>query len=495
MKTPVSTFQRVQRTFAFVALLALMVPPVLTAQMPDRSKPPQPGPPPTLRLAPIHHFMLSNGLSVVLMEKHNVPVLQMNMVIRGGTANDSDGKSGLASVATAMLMDGAGSRDALQLADAIDYLGARINASARLHISSVVLSTSVERLDSALALYADVILRPTYPAVELERERKQRLTNLLQWRDEPRALASVIFDRTLFGTRHPYGIQSMGDEKSLRSFSGDDLHKFYEQYFHPGNATLIVVGDVTVNSLEPKLEAAFGRWEGGAVASAVIEPVAQVKKRGIFLVDKPGAAQTVIRIGRIGAARLSEDFYPLVVMNTILGGSFTSRLNQNLREKHGYTYGASSSFDFRPIPGPFVASASVQTAVSDKALKEFMNELEGILRPIPEAEIERAKNYVALGFPGNFQSVSQIASALEILVQYNLPDDYFNNYIEHILAVTGKDVERVAKKYIDPSAVDIILVGDRKEIEAGVKALNLGTIKNLTIEDVLGKAPDLSQSK
>jgi zinc protease len=495
MKTTISEFRRAHRSVASAALLAVIVPAVLMAQVPDRSKPPQPGPPVALRLAPIHHFKLSNGLSVVLLEKHNVPVLQMDMVVRGGSAYDAEGRSGLASLATAMLMDGAGSRDVLRLADAIDYLGARIYASARLHVSSVVLSTPVSHLDSALALYADIIVHPTYPGAELERERKQRLTSLLQWRDEPRALASVIFDRTLFGARHPYGIPSMGDEKSLRSFDREDLVAYYEKYFHPGNATLIVVGDVTVNSIEPKLEAAFGRWEGGAVSLPEIEPATQVKRRAIYMVDKPGAAQTVIRIGRIGAARMTEDFYPLVVMNTILGGSFTSRLNQNLREKHGYTYGASSSFDFRPIPGPFVASASVQTAVTDKAVTEFMNELEGILRPIPEAEVERAKDYVALGFPGNFQSVGQIASALEVLVEYNLPDDYFNNYTEHILAVTGKDVERVAKKYIDPSAVDIILVGDRKEIETSVKTLKLGPIKNLTIEDVLGKAPNLSQSK
>jgi predicted Zn-dependent peptidase len=471
----------------------VFVPTVFVAQVPDRSKPPQPGPPVALRLAPFHHFKLANGLSVILLEKHNVPVLQMDMVVRGGSAYDAEDKSGLASLATAMLMDGAGSRDALQLADAIDYLGARINASARLHTSSVVLSTPVGRLDSALALYADVILHPTYPGAELERERKQRLTSLLQWRDEPRALASVIFDRTLFGIDHPYGIPSMGGEKSLRSFTREDLLSYYEKYFHPGNATLIVVGDVTVNSIQPKLELAFGRWEGGAVSLPEIEPAAQVKKRTVYLVDKPGAAQTVIRIGRIGAARMTEDFYSLVVMNTILGGSFTSRLNQNLREKHGYTYGASSSFDYRPIPGPFVASASVQTSVTDKAVTEFMNELEGILRPIPEPEVERAKNYVALSFPANFQSVGQIASALEVLVQYNLPDDYFNNYTERILAVTGKDVERVAKKYIDPSAVGIFLVGDRKEIEAGVKSLKLGPIKNLTVEDVLGKAPDVNQ--
>ncbi len=478
-----------------VTILALIFSFAAVAQMPDRTKPPQPGPPPALRLAQIHHLKLSNGLSVIVLEKHNVPVLQMDMVVRGGSAYDPEGRSGLASLTTAMLMNGAGTRNALELADAIDYLGARINASAGLHFTSVSLSTPVDRIDSALALYSDVLTRPTFPGGELDRLRKERLTTLLQWRDEPRALASVIFNRILFGSHHPYGIPSIGEDKSLRSFQPEDLREYYGKYFHPANATLIVVGDVIVSSIQSKLEAAFGRWEEGPVSLPEIEPAAQVKKRRIVLVDKPDAAQTEIRIGRIGASRLTEDYYPLVVMNTILGGSFTSRLNQNLREKHGYTYGAGSSFDFRPIRGPFVASAAVQTAVTDKALTEFMNELKGILRTIPESELERAKNYVALRFPGNFQSVGQIASALEVLVQYNLPEDYFNKYIENVLAVTRKDVERVAKKYIDPSAVNIILVGDRKKIESGVNALNLGPLKNLTIEDVLGKAPDLNQAK
>jgi zinc protease len=218
--------------------------------------------------------------------------------------------------------------------------------------------------------------------------------------------------------------------------------------------------------------------------------IMQVENRSVTLIDKPDAPQSEIRIGRIGVPRLTDDYYALVVMNTILGGSFTSRLNQNLRETHGYTYGAGSRFDFRMLAGPFIAYSAVQTAVTDKALTEFMNELNGIVKGVTDAEVERAKNYIALSFPGEFQTVSQIANGLEELVIYGLPDSHVNDYIEKILSVTRQDVERVAKKYIDPAKIAIVISGDKAKIESGINALNLGSLKVLTVEDVLGKAPD-----
>jgi predicted Zn-dependent peptidase len=314
----------------------------------------------------------------------------------------------------------------------------------------------------------------------------------MQWRDEPRALASVIFNRTLFGD-HPYGRTSIGDEQALRSFTPADLKGFYENAFGPNNATLIVVGDITAGDLLPRLERAFGTWKNVTPPTPSLPAINQVSERRVILVDKPGAPQSEIRIGRIGVPRLTEDYHALVVMNTILGGSFSSRLNQNLRERHGYTYGAGSRFDFRPLPGPFMASAAVQTAVTDSALIEFFHELKGILQPVPEKELERAKNYVALSFPGEFQTVGDISGRLEEMVIYRLPDDYFNGYVRNILSVTQADVRRVAVKYLDPNRVDIIVVGDRTQIEKKIAALNLGPMTIMNIEDVLGKAPVLGE--
>ena len=465
------------------------------AQKPDRSGPPKPGPTPSFTMPKFERFTLSNGLAVILMEKHQVPLVQINLVVRTGSAMDPAGKTGLASMTTSMMMEGAGNKDALQLADAIDYLGAQIASYAGMHTSSVSMEVPVTKLDAALALQTDIALRPTFAPAELERKRKNRLTNLLQWRDEPRSLASVTFNRTLYPNGHPYGASSIGDEAAIRSLRVEDLRQFHMQYFQPANAFLVVVGDVTVAQMKTKLEEAFGVWKGTAAAAPALPPIMQVEKRSVVFVDKPGAPQTEIRIGRIGAPRVTDDYYALVVMNTILGGSFSSRLNQNLREEHGYTYGAGSSFGFRMLPGPFLAASAVQAAITDSALIEFMKELQAIQAPVPEAELDRAKNYVALGFPGEFQTVGDIAGKIEEMVIYGLPADYFSHYVSRILAVTAADVQRVAKKYVDPAKMAIVLVGDRAGLEGKVGALKLGPMTNMSIEDVLGKAPVIEGAK
>jgi predicted Zn-dependent peptidase len=278
-------------------------------------------------------------------------------------------------------------------------------------------------------------------------------------------------------------------EQSVRSFTVEDLRGFHTAWFRPGNAVLVVVGDVRAASVLPLLEAAFGRWEAGATPTPRWGEAAQVRRRDIYLVDKPGAAQTEIIIGRIGVPRSTADYYALTVMNTILGGSFTSRLNNNLREDKGYTYGAGSSFAFDRLAGPFSARAAVHTAVTDKALAEFFKELRGIRERVPAEELDRAKNYVALRFPERFEAVSSVARQLGELYVYDLPADYYNQYTRRILAVTAADVQRVARQYVDPERVTVVLVGDRSKIEAGVRALRLGQVQTLTVEQVLGPVP------
>lgn len=461
----------------------------LPAQIADRSKVPPLGEPKKLSLPEIQTFELSNGLKVVLMEKHTVPLVQMNVVVKSGIANDPDDKSGLASFTADMLDEGAAGKTSLELADAINYLGVRISTFSRWHKIGVNLHSPLSKFDDALKILADILLRSDFPQKELDRIRNEKLTTLLQWHDQATTIANVMFQRTLFGKDHPYGRPTIGNEKSLKGFNVDDLKNFHSKFFKANNAYLLVVGDITKEQLLPKLESAFGKWEKGEVPAAELEETDQVKKRVIYLVDKPGSAQSVIMIGRIGTERLTEDYFPITVMNTILGGSFTSRLNNNLREQHGYTYGAGSAFDMRPYPGPFIARSSVQTEVTDKALVEFFKELNGILKPVPEEELTRAKNYVALGYPENFQTVADIAFNLEELVDYNLPGDYFNNCIDNVLNVNGEHVTKTAKKYIVPEKMAVVIVGDRSKIEDGIKKLNLGEIKHYKIEDVLGKKP------
>ena len=459
---------------------------VALAQAPDRSKPPVNGPAPALKLPTVVKRQLANGLPAWIVELHEVPVVQVNLLLRAGTANDPPGKYGVASLAAAMLTEGAGSRSSLELADAIDFLGADLNAASGIDSSAVRLHVPVARLGEALPIMADVALRPTFPAEELDRQRQQRLTNLLQARDEPTTLVSLAFSRVLYGPEHRFGTATMGTASTIKAFTTADLASFYRAAFRPDNATLVVVGDTTPDRVLPLLETSFGAWKAAPPSAApVTMPAAsQPARRQIYLVDKPGAPQTQIRIGTIGVARSTPDFFPIQVLNTVLGGSFSSRLNLNLREKRGYSYGASSGFDMRLTPGPFSAQAGVQTDKTSESLTEFFNELNGILKTVPADELARAKNYVALRFPSSFETTGDIARRLEDAIVYRLPDDYYSRYVQNIEAVTAADVQQVARKYIQPDRLAVVVVGDRKVIEPGISKLNLGPITTISIDEL-----------
>jgi zinc protease len=465
------------------------------AQDVDRSQPPAAGKPKGLSLPAVERFRLANGVEVVMMEKHAVPLVVVEVTLRTGAIADPKGKEGLANLTADMLTEGAGTRSSLELADAVDYLGADLNTVAGFHTTGVSIHVPAARLDSALAILADVVRRPKFPQAELDRKKKELLTEFTQWRDEPRMLASLAFNKTVYGDRHPYGRSRMGNRASVSGVTVADMQKFHGSYFVPGNATIIVAGDVNRQAIAPKLEKLFGTWKGKGAALPDPPAITQIPAGTLVLIDKPGAPQSVITIGRVGVARTNPDYFAITVMNTLLGGSFTSRLNQNLREKHGYTYGAGSRFDFRPLAGPFAASASVQTEVTDKALTEFMNELNAIVTEVTDDEVSRAKNVVALGYPSDFQTVGQLAMQLGELSLYGLPSDYFNSYVGKVLGVTKEDVLRVAKKYIDPKNLAIIVVGDKATIDEGVKALELAPAKELTVDELLGSAQESDGTK
>jgi len=463
---------------------------IFDQQAPDRSHPPQPGPPAPLRLPTIQKQKLSNGLPVWIVELPRVPVAQVNLVVLSGTANDPPGKYGVASLAAAMLEEGAGSRSALEIADAIDYLGADLGTATTSDLSAVRLHVPVARLADALPIMADVALRPTFPKDELDRQRQQRLTSLLQGRDDPPTISAIAFSRILYGKGHRYGTAQMGTAETIKTLTSDDLRAFYTSAFRPENAVLLAVGDITADKAMPLFEKSFGAWKAsGAAASEKLPPTDEPPARQVYLVDKPGAPQSQIRIGRIGVPRSTSDYFPIQVLNTVLGGSFTSRLNMNLREVHGYAYGASSAFDMRGAAGPFYAAAGVQTDKTAEALKEFFNELNAILKPVPAEELSRAKNYVALRFPSAFETTGDISRRLEDELVYKLPDDYFAKYVQNIQAVTAADALRVAQKYINPERVAVVVVGDLKTIEPGIRALSLGPIKVMTIDEVFGQKP------
>jgi len=454
-------------------------------QAPDRTAAPKPGRPPALKLPAIQKRTLSNGLPVWIVELHKVPVVHVSLVVKAGAAADPRGKYGLASLTADMLDEGAGTRSALQLADAVDYLGATLTSSSSWDASSIDLQVPVARLNEALPLMADVALRPTFPDEELTRVREDLLTSFIEAQDDPESLIEFAFPRIVFGHDQRYGTLAIGTPATAKAFTVGDLREFHAAHYAPSNSLLIVTGDVVAADAVSRLETAFGSWKGTAAPSQSIPAGVPSTTRQIYLVDKPGAAQSQIRIGSVGLPRSTPDYFTVRVLNTILGGSFTSRLNQNLREEHGYAYGAGSTFDMRASAGPFFAYAGVQTDKTSESLTEFFKELNAIRKPIPPDEIEKAKNYVALLLPRNFETTGSLAASLAQMFVYNLPQDYFATYMARIRAVTPADVQRAAERYIQPDKVAVVVVGDGKVIEPGIKALNLGPIKNVPIADVM----------
>jgi zinc protease len=463
------------------------------AQAPDRSARPAVGEAPDLVLPAIQQFTLANGMRVLVMEKRDLPLVQVNLILNAGSVFDVEGRDGLASLTAAMIDEGADGMSSLEIADAFEMQGARFGIGAGTHSASMTLRAPTARVQDALQLAARVLLRPEFPQHELDRLRTERLTSLIRRYDDPNSVMSVLFDETLYGRNPAYGRGGFGTPASLRQITVADLRSFHERFWRPNNATAVVVGDVDAATARRMLESAFGAWPQAPGIDVALPAARQVSGRVVYLVDMPGAAQSAIRLGRIGVPRSTEDYYALEVMNVILGGSFTSRLNQNLREDKGYAYGASSGFSFLPTPGPWYAASAVQTQSTGPALGEFMNELRGMHQPIPEEEVARARNFLAMSYPASFQSVSDLAGRLAEMVQYNLPADYFNRYVDNVLAVTRADVERVARQYIDPENVTIFIVGDRAAIEPQVRAQNLGEVRILSVTDVLGAMPVIDQ--
>ena len=475
-----------------LGLLTLALASAAVAQTaPDWETRPALAPAPTFAPPTIETYTLSSGLPVYFVQKPGVPLAQIDLHVRTGSVSDGD-LDGLAAFAADMMDEGAGSLDALELADAVDFLGIDLGVGAGLHSLAVRLHTPLSKLDDALALMADVALRPTFPEADLERVRTSRLTDLRQRADQPRSIAGVALAAAVYGD-HPYGRLGTGEPGTLSAISRNDLVAFHENAVQPRKSALVVVAAAPWADLSARLDDAFGEDAGWSLMTrSAVDPAltladpAPTGERRVTLVDKPGAAQSVVRIGRVAAARSTPDYYALDVLNTILGGSFTSRLNQNLRERNGYSYGAGSAFQFRPVAGPFVAYSDVQTDVTAPALQELFNELEAIGERVPEVALDKARDYLALSFPQPFATVRGTARMVEELVLNGLPLDTYAAYASGVRAVIADDLERVAARYLDPSRVEVIVVGDRAVVEEGVRALDLGPLDVRTVEDVLG---------
>jgi predicted Zn-dependent peptidase len=384
-----------------------------------------------------------------------------------------------------MLDEGAGTRDAIGIAAEAAYLGASLATFSDWDASYVSVKVPRRTMGAALDLMADVALRPTFSATEVTRQRDLRLARILQQRDQPNTMAALAFNALLFPDAHPYHLPLTGDSVATATLDSARVRAFYEGSFAPGNATIVVTGDITLAEAKTAIDRRFGAWRGrpSRTASTTVPPPVD-RAREIFLVDKPGAAQSVIVIGAAGVERTNPDYAAIEVMNTLLGGSFSSRLNSNLREEKGYTYGAGSGFSYRPLPGPFNAGSSVRTNVTDSSLVEFFKEFDRLRNePVDPVELERAKAYLALGLAGEFETTTQMAGQVGGLIRFGLPFTYYDGYVPRIMAVTADDVRRVARQYVRSDRFTIVVVGDIAAIRAGIEALKLGPV---SVRDMAG---------
>jgi len=428
---------------------------------------PKAGADPKFSLPEIKKTKLSNGLNVWIVEQNELPIVSMNLVVNtGGTADPTD-RAGLAAFTASLMNTGTSSRNATEISNQLQALGASVNSSANWDSANVSLQSLTRNLDAALDIYADVVTRPAFPESELNTQKMRALVGLRQRKDNPNAIAGVVYSSLLYGKSHPYGKSLTGDQASITAMNRGEIEGFYKMYYRPNNATLIVVGNANEKTLIPKLEKAFAGWKSADVPKVEVPANANFDAPGIYIIDKPGAAQSVVTIGQVGVSRDNPDFYPLRVMNSILGGQFSARVNMNLRAEKGYTYGARTAWNFRRGAGPFEASADVQTAVTKDSVVEFMKELNGIRGSIPvtAAELEYNKQSLIRSYPSGFETVGQISAQLANLVVYGLPDATFNEFIGNINRVSLTDINRVANRYLTPDKMAILIVGDRSVIE------------------------------
>jgi zinc protease len=450
----------------------------------DRSKAPVPGTPPDLKLPKLQRATLSNGLKVILAERHEVPLVNFWMATDAGYAADQFAAPGTASMASSLLDGGTSTRTALQISDQAAGLGAQLHAYSNLDLSFVQLSSLKAKLDPSLDLFADVILNPVFPDGDFKRQQKQTLAAIEREQNTPVQMALRVFPGLLYGAGHAYGnpLTGSGTKESVTKMTREDLVKFHQAWYHPNNATLVVVGDTTLDELKPKLEKLFANWKAGQIPKKNVGSVSLAAKSAVYLMDKPGALQSVIIAGSIAPPTANPKEIAIEAMNDGLGGMFGSRLNMNLREDKHWSYGARSLMWSARAQRPFIAFAPVQTDKTKESLAEMNKEFRGILgdRPVTSEELAKIQANETLSLPGSRETQNEVGQSIIDLVQFGLPDDYYESYAGKVRALKISDVQDAAKTVVHPDNLIWVIVGDRSKIEAGVKELNLGELRFLS---------------
>jgi zinc protease len=459
----------------------------------DRSKLPETGAPPEAEFPGFERATLSNGLEVVLARRTSIPQVRLSLLLDAGYAADQFSVPGTASLAMAMLDEGTRTRTSIGISDELAALGANLMTGSGLDMSSVTLEALQDKLDPSLAVFADVVLNPSFPRADFERLKRQRLAQIQQEKADPVGMALRVFPGLLYGEGHAYATPwtGSGTEESTARITRDDLVKFHRTWFRPDNATLIVVGATSMAEIRPRLERAFAGWTKGEVPTKNIGAVAQQPRSTVYLLDRPEAIQSLILVGNVAPPKANPDEPAIEAMNLVLGGSFLARINMNLREEKHWSYGAFTFIRDAKGQRPFLAYAPVQTDKTSEALVELRQELRGILtdRPPTAGELARAKSELTLSLPGTWETMSAVSSSLAEIVTFGLDDRYYDTYDDRIRAQTPASVAAAAKAVIHPDRLVWVVVGDRSKIEAGIRKLNLGEIRFI---DADGKPLDAS---
>jgi zinc protease len=445
----------------------------------DRSKLPEPGAWPEVRFPELERAELSNGLGIVLARRDAVPIVRFDLLVDAGYAADQFAKPGTGSLTLDMLDEGTKQLSSLEISDRLAALGARLRTSSDLDTSTISLSALEENLDASLAIFADVILEPAFSEDEFDRQRKQQLATIRREKTSPRQMGLRVLPRILYSEDHAYGLPltGTGTEEAVASLSRDDLRKFHETWFAPNNATLVIVGDTTTQEILPKLERLLGGWKRKDVPTKNIG-AADHQKSAVYLIDRPDSLQSVIFAGHVAPPKANPDEIAIEAMNEVLGGSFTARINMNLREDKHWSYGARTQIYSARGQRPFFVRAPVQSDKTVEAMREIRKELTGICedRPPSDDEVSRAKDRHTLTLPGRWETGAAVARSIAEIVRFGLPDDFWTDYAEEVRGLSRSAVAAAAKQVIRPENVVWVVVGDRSAIEPGIRELGLGEL-------------------
>jgi zinc protease len=446
----------------------------------DRSSVPDTTTFPEVKFAEFERDFLANGMELIVASRSAVPVVNIRMSLDAGYASDQFGELGASSLAMTMLDEGTTSRSALEISDELARLGARFNAGSGIDSSTIGISALKENLDASLDIFADIILNPAFPDNELERLRKMRIARIQQEKTQPVGLAIRVFPKLLYGEGHAYSmpLTGSGTEESVGRISRDSLVDYHRTWFRPNNATMIVVGDTSMAEIKPKLERLFRNWEPGTVPTKNIAAVSVRDAEQVYVIDRPGSEQSIIFAGNIAPAVGDGNEIAIETMNEIIGGSFTSRINMNLREDKAWAYGAFTMMLDTKGQRPFIAYAPVQTDKTMESMAEIKRELTEYLgdNPATEEEIDKVKSNNTLSLPGRWETAAAVLRDIGEIVTYDLPDDYWDTYADKVRNISGEQIAEAAAAVIKPDKLIWVVVGDREKIESRIRELELGEI-------------------